>query len=1331
MSASTAQIERDRLYALRSYAILDSGPERAFDELTQLAAQICQTPIASVTLLDEKRQWFKSIVGLSVCETPRAIAFCDHAIRGTEIMVVPDARLDPRFAANPLVTGDPRIRFYAGVPLIGVDGFVLGTLAVLDRQPRELDASQLAALRLLANQAMDQLEMRLHRLQLERTLAEKERLQQEQVINAARLCDAQRMAGVGSWRSDLGNNGLTWTDEVFRIVGIPPQSLQPTYETFLNLVHPDDRKSLILAREDTAGRGEPLDIEHRIIRPDGSIRHVHERGELVYNAEGQAEAVVGTVTDITERKTAHLAMRDSERRYREIVQTSPDLIFVQQGGRITFINDAGLCLLHATFMEQVLGLPFLDFVHPDFRQATQARLEWLLEVPRAGPVVEKKIIAVDGTVLDVEMRAVSFPSSEGMAVQVVCRDITERNRAQAELLLSERRLRQVLDSLPMAAYTCDAEGLLTYFNEKALELWGRTPRVDSRAERFSGAFRLFRPDGAAVMPEDSWMANTLRELRAFTGVDTVVERPDGSRRHVTVHTNPLFDAEGKLAGAVNVLMDVTAHRQAQEALRESEERFRIVAKATTDAIWDWDLQADTIWWNDGMQSLFGFAPEEIEPGSNSWTGRIHPDDQLRVLTGLFGFVEGDGQHWEEEYHFQRKDGTYAYVLDRGFVIRNSAGRPIRMIGGMTDLSERRGMENDLKQSEANFRELAENIDEVFYNRDLVNNRLLYISPAYETIWGQTRESAYANASSYLDAVHPRDAGAVRAAHARHDHGEETDIEYRIVTRGGVVRWIRDHSYPIFNAQGRVERVVGTARDITERKRADQRILEQAQLLDKAHDAIVVRDLEHHVIYWNKSAERLYGWSAEETLGRPVENLLYRDPAEFTQAFKVLLDNGEWSGEFQQISKGGTGITVEARWTLVRDDNGQPKAVLAIHTDITEQKRMEAQFLRAQRMESIGTLAGGIAHDLNNVLAPIMMSIDLLKLSTRDRNDLAILSTIELSARRGAEMVQQVLAFARGVEGRRLVIDPVEVVRDVQHLVHETFPKNIDFHAHLPVELPPIIGDPTQVHQVLINLCVNARDAMPEGGRLDLSATTVRVDEQYATLNPNAKPGPYVMLTVADDGSGMPKEIQDKIFDPFFTTKELSKGTGLGLSTVLAIVKSHGGFINVDSQPGSGTTFAVHFPAHARSHDKLNPLMQEIHPRGRGEVVLVVDDEESVRAITRRTLEAFGYSVMTACDGAEAVALYAQHRGKIEVVLTDMMMPVMDGPAAIQVLTRMNPEVRIIAASGLNLNGSVAKAADLGVKHFLPKPYTAQTLLLALQDLMGLSGQSAALSYADK
>lgn len=504
----------------------------------------------------------------------------------------------------------------------------------------------------------------------------------------------------------------------------------------------------------------------------------------------------------------------------------------------------------------------------------------------------------------------------------------------------------------------------------------------------------------------------------------------------------------------------------------------------------------------------------------------------------------------------------------------------------------------------------------------------------------------------------------------------------------------------------------------ERQQKEAKVRQQASLLDKARDAILVRDLEHHITYWNKSAERLYGWTAGEAVGRKVTDLLYSDLTQFHEIMASIWERGEWIGEINQVNRAGQRVIVEGRWTLVKDDDGNPSSILAINTDITERKKIEAQFLRAQRMESIGTLAGGIAHDLNNVLSPIMMAIDLLKMSTREQATLSLLSTIKLSAKRGADMVQQVLSFARGMDGQRVHIEPRNMLRDLQQIIHDTFPKNILFQSRVPAELPGFSGDPTQVHQVLLNLCVNARDAMPAGGSLEVSVESQMVDDSYATMNPNARPGSYVVFKVVDSGSGIPPEIQEKIFDPFFTTKELGQGTGLGLSTVLAIVKSHGGFIHVYSEPARGSTFKVFFPADGpQSQAASAEQAQDSLPRGHGETVLVVDDEAAVRNVARQTLEAFGYRILTASDGAEAVALYAQHQASIQVVLTDMMMPVMDGPATIQVLMRMNPAVKIIAASGLNANQAVARAVGMGVKHFLPKPYTTQNVLLALKQVI--------------
>jgi signal transduction histidine kinase/ActR/RegA family two-component response regulator len=417
----------------------------------------------------------------------------------------------------------------------------------------------------------------------------------------------------------------------------------------------------------------------------------------------------------------------------------------------------------------------------------------------------------------------------------------------------------------------------------------------------------------------------------------------------------------------------------------------------------------------------------------------------------------------------------------------------------------------------------------------------------------------------------------------------------------------------------------------------------------------------------------------------------------------------------QVTKDGKEIIVQSRWTRVRDQNEKPKSILVVNTDITQKKQLEAQFLRAQRMESIGTLAGGIAHDLNNVLTPILMTAQLLEAQIHDERVKRLLPILITNARRGANLVKQVLSFARGLEGKFTILQVKHLISEIKQIATETFPKSIEIYTDIPQYLWTVSGDATQLHQVLMNLSLNARDAMPNGGTLRISAENLLIDKNYAQMNLDAQVGSYIVITVTDTGTGIPPDILDRIFEPFFTTKEVGKGTGLGLATVIGIVKSHGGFVKVSSQVGKGTQFKVYLPATEAA--EILPVEDSELPQGHGELILVVDDEAAIREITKTSLETYNYKTLTACDGIEAVALYAEYRDKISLVLTDMMMPSMDGATTIRTLRKIEPEVKIVAVSGLLSTDKLAQARSNGVNTFLAKPYTTKELLTTINGVL--------------
>jgi len=841
------------------------------------------------------------------------------------------------------------------------------------------------------------------------------------------------------------------------------------------------------------------------------------------------------------------------------------------------------------------------------------------------------------------------------------------------------------------------------WSDEMFRLCGRDPA--RRAPDHAEFLALIHPDDrAALEAAESLAPGSGDQSEAHLRTNPA----SGPMRYLHMIVRPVRDRAGRLLHLAGTVQDETERKRAEFALVESEARYRFLFENNPApmGIYDCDtLQILAV--NEACVRHYGYSREEA---LGLRLTDLYPEEEKRRIAALVPTLHGYTN--VGEWHHRRRDGSLITVVTTSHDI-NYGGRRAR-VAVLTDITERKLAEERLKESEAKLRALFEGSA---YPMGLAKNGIqIMVNPAYVELFGYATPAAMIGTSLFND-IAPDERPRLQEFARRRREGDPVPrfYETRGIKRDGT-EFDMAVGISTYEVNGEVY-TIGILRDISAHKLAEKKVLEQAALLDTANDAIYVTALDCTIRYWNRGAERTYGWTSAEALGRKTTELLSPDPAAAETLARAMLQLKSWSGERPQRTKSGQKVEVFSRLTLVHNEQGEPQAIFAINTDITERKQLEAQFLRAQRLESIGALASGIAHDLNNVLAPIIIGMPLLQNLVKDQTARHLLKTMETSAQRGAAIVKQVLTFARGVEGERVPVQPRHLLQEIEKLAGETFPKDIRVDSDLAADLRLVLGDATQLHQAVMNLCINARDAMPEGGVLTLKAANVVLPKEVAEKMAGAQPGSYVCLRITDTGAGIPPEIQTKIFEPFFTTKGVGKGTGLGLSTVLGIVRSHGGFVQVASTVGAGSTFELYLPATTTEQAAAGKESATPWPRANGEGILVVDDEAAVREVARQALMEFGYQVIAAGRGAEALTIFRERRREIQLVLTDMMMPEMDGPTLIAALRALEPTVRIVGITGLSDTAAMGQLQTLALSAILAKPFTIEKLLAVIREAL--------------
>ncbi|WP_162300717.1 PAS domain-containing protein [Alkalilacustris brevis] len=891
----------------------------------------------------------------------------------------------------------------------------------------------------------------------------------------------------------------------------------------------------------------------------------------------------------------------------------------------------------------------------------------------------------------------AYPTGDGLAVHV--QDITENRAQKDQIRLFDNAMSRLKDIVmitevspidapfgPRIVWVNDAFERNTGFSRE--EALGKTPRI------------LQGPDTQRDVLD---RIRAALERQAPVSAELVNYRKDGTPIWLEIDIVPFSnDSGGEITHFIATQRDITDRKHAQAALCESETRFQLVAKAANEVIFDYDVVNDRVWWNEAMQAIFGHPLEDHNNSLSFWTQMIHPDDLPANYQSLMRAFEGDSDTWVGEYRFRRADGSYANVVDRGLILRDADGNPLRWVGSMIDVTA-------LRESEQNFRLAAKAAKDVIFVYDFATDSHWW-SEAIHTHYGHAAAIDGGTLEDWLELVHPDDRARVSAAHedAAESDQETWSAHYRLMRADGRYAHVIDRKFFIRDSEGRPQRSIGSIVDVTQIREDEMRFRAVAQV---ATDAIYDYDPLRQIIHYSQGMQELFGhaWQgAHKQAADWYDHIAEGDRDTVRQGYENFIAGCDEQAQFEYRLRrtDGTFATVEEKAVALRDSDGRATRIIGSIRDVSIARQMEERLRQSQKLEAMGHMTGGVAHDFNNLLTIMMGNAELLAESPSvSPVHRGMARSVVTAAERGAGLVNSLLAFARRQPLDARPVDLHELCEELACLLERTLPANVETHIQPAPDLWLAQADPAQLTTALINLALNARDAMPRGGTLVIRCENMALNESEAQRLLLGRPGEYLAISVIDTGSGMSRKVRERAFDPFFTTKPPGRGSGMGLSMVYGFARQSGGHAQIQSEPGMGTTVSIYLP---RSNEcgrvDSGADAREAFPLGRGEHVLVVEDDAMLRDHVQATIAGLGYRVSVAANAAEALAVLRSQPG-ISLLFSDIVMPGdMDGRALARAARKEFPSLQMLLTSGYAENTVLHNGKlEAGVA-LLSKPY---------------------------